>query len=42
MKTMSQKIPINWDNLASKGAVNVRKYFREKKVELVLARDEFF
>ena len=41
-KTISQKMPINWDNLAREGAANVRKYFREKKGEMVLAGDEFF
>ena len=41
-KTISQKIPVNWDNLVREGAADVRKYFREKKVEVVLAGDEFF
>ena len=41
-KTISQKIPVNWDNLAREGAAQVRKFFREKKVKVVLARDEFF
>jgi len=41
-KTTSQKIPVNWDNIAREGAANVRKFFKDNKVEVVLAGDEFF
>ena len=41
-KTTSQKTPVNWDNIAREGAANVRKFFKDNKVEVVLAGDEFF
>lgn len=41
-KTISQKIPMNWDTIAREGARDVRKFFRDKKVDVVLAGDEFF
>ena len=41
-KTISQKIPMNWDTIARQGAANIRKLFWEKKVDVVLAGDEFF
>ena len=41
-KTTSQKTPVNWDNIAREGAANVRKFFKDKKVEVLLAGDEFF
>ena len=42
MKTISQKTPVNYDNLARGRVASARKYFREKKAEVVLERDEFF
>ena len=41
-KSTSQKEAVSWDNAAREGAAEVRKHFREKKVEMVLAGDEFF
>ena len=35
-------MPVNWGNMAREEDTEVRKYFREKKVEVVLAGDEFF
>ena len=41
-KIISQKTPVNWDNMAREGAAEIRNNFREKEVEVALAGDEFF
>ena len=40
--TVSQSIPRNWRELAIAGALRIRKSFREKDVQVVIAADETF